>query len=71
MKIAIQFTEREEKKALPILLRHSQGMVLRDRIYIITPDAARALRDARVRFTELTRDADSSIVDGATAGERI
>lgn len=71
MRIAIQFTEREEQKALPILLRHSPGMVLRDRIYIITADAARALRAARVRFTELSRDADSSIVDGATAGERI
>lgn len=71
MRIAIQFSEREEKKALPILLRHSPGMVLRDRIYIINADAARALRDARVRFTELSRDADSSIVDGAATGERI
>ena len=70
MRIAIQFTEREEKKALPILLRHSQAMVLRDRIYIVNADAARALREARVRFTELSRDPDSSIVEGA-AGERV
>lgn len=71
MRIAIQFTEREEKKALPILLRHSAGMALRDRIYIITIDAARALREAHVRFTELSRDADSSILEGAPTGERV
>jgi hypothetical protein len=71
MRIAIQLTEREERKALPILLRHSPGMILRDRIYIINGDAARALRDARVRFTELSRDSDSFSVEGAPAGERV
>lgn len=68
MRLAIQFTEREERKALPILLRHSQGMVLRDRIYIVNADAARTLRASGVRFSELTRDAESFIADGVEAG---
>jgi hypothetical protein len=61
MKIVIQFTAREELRALPILLRHSQGMVLRDRVYIVDTDAVRALIEADVRFTQPSRDADSSI----------
>lgn len=31
MKLAIRLSKREEAKALPILLRHSPGMVLTDR----------------------------------------
>ncbi len=53
MRVAIQFSKREELKALPILLRHSPGMVLRNRIYIVAKEAVRALRRARVKFTEL------------------
>ncbi len=42
MKVAIQLSSREEARALPILLRHSAGMVLADRTYIITKEAATA-----------------------------
>ena len=34
MKVVIRLTEREELKALPIRLRHSPGMMLRDSGYI-------------------------------------
>jgi hypothetical protein len=71
MKIAIQLTDREERKALPILLRHSQGMVLRDRVYVINVDVARALREAGVRFAELSREADIPVLEGAEPGERV
>lgn len=57
MRVIIRLSAREELRALPILLRHSTGMVLPERTYIISPDAARALRDARVRFTVLCSEA--------------
>ncbi|HKI37085.1 MAG TPA: hypothetical protein VKA46_34850 [Gemmataceae bacterium] len=71
MKVVIRLTEREELKALPILLRHSVGMMLRDGSYVITAEAARALRDAGVRFAVLSSEADPPAREGAEAGERI
>ncbi len=52
MKVVIRLTEREEAKALPILLRHSPGVVLPGRTYVLGGEAVRALREAGVRFTE-------------------
>ena len=40
MKVMIRFTEREELKALPVLVRHSPGMVLPNRTYVISAEAA-------------------------------
>jgi hypothetical protein len=71
MKVMIRLSRREELKALPILLRHSPGMALPDRTYVISTEAARALRDAGVRFTELASEANPPEMDGATRGERI
>ena len=71
MKAVVQFSTREELKALPILLRHSPGVMLRDRTYIISTDAAQALRAAGVRFKQLFSDADLPQPDGARVGERI
>jgi hypothetical protein len=71
MKVVIQFSKQEEAKALPILLRHSPGMVLRDRTYILSEEAVAALNEAGVKFTELSREADAPDVHGALPGERI
>jgi hypothetical protein len=71
MKIVIRLTEREELKALPILLRHSVGMMLRDGSYVISADAARALRDAGVTFEVISSEANPPAPEGAEAGERI
>ncbi len=57
MKVAVQFSKREEAKALDILLRHSPGMILRNRIYVISEEAVRALRRARVKFIFLIHTA--------------
>ncbi len=57
MKVAIQMSEEEELKALPVLLRHSPGMMLRNGTYLVAEDAARALRREGIRFTELGREA--------------
>ena len=64
MKVAIQMSEEEELKALPILLRHSPGMMLRNGTYLIAEDAARALRREGIRFTELGREAAAPSVEG-------
>jgi len=55
MKVTIRLSEREELKALPILLRHSAGTILPDHTYIISPAAVQALRDAGVKFVELQK----------------
>jgi len=71
MKLAVRFSKTEEAKALPILLRHSPGMVLPDRAYVLTAEAVSALRDAGVRFEELSTEADAPSLAGATIGARI
>ena len=64
----IRLTSREELRALPILLRHSPGAVLLERTYVVRPEAVELLRQAGVRFTELSRE---SKLPGAAAGKRI
>jgi len=71
MKVIIRMTNREEAKALPILLRHSPGTVLPERTYIISEEAVRALREAGITFTELSRDTDPPGLKEAVPGERI
>ena len=56
MKTIIQMSEAEEAKALPLLLRHSPGTILPKRIYVISAEAAKKLREAGVQFTELSRE---------------
>ena len=67
MKIIIRFSAREEAKALPTLLRHSPGMILPERTYIISEEAARLLRQQGIRFAELGREAE----EGVGTGERV
>lgn len=71
MKIIVRFSAKEELKALPILLRHSPGMVLPDRTYVISAEAARTLRDAGIRFKELASDREPPRGEEAASGERI
>ena len=69
MNVTIHLTKEEEAKALPILLRHSSGMILPQRTYVISDEAVRALRHAGVRFAELSRLAIPNLE--ALAGERV
>lgn len=71
MKVVIQMSAGEEGKALPILLRHSAGMVLRDRTYVIGEEAARSLRSAGITFTELSRETNAPRLKEVVPGERI
>jgi hypothetical protein len=71
MRVVIRLSARAETKALPVLLRHSPGMVLPDRTYVLTEAAVQALRQAGVRFTELSRQEESFDSGGAERGEKI
>jgi hypothetical protein len=71
VKVVVRFTKREELKALPLLLRHSPGMMLRDGIFVISAEAARSLRDAGVQFEVVSSEADPPSPEGAETGERV
>ena len=71
MKIVIQMAEREELKALPILLRHSPDMMLRNGTYLLSREAVHKLRDGGVYFAELGREAGAPGPERVGSGERI
>jgi hypothetical protein len=71
MKTTIQVSEAEEAKALPLLLRHSPVTVLPNRMYIVSEEAAKQLREAGVQFTELSLESTMPRLEGVGSGERI
>lgn len=50
MQVTIQFTEREELRALATLLRHSPGRILPGRRYVVDEAVPGLLRTLGVRF---------------------
>ncbi len=70
MKVIVRLSEAEESKALPILLRHSPGMVLPGRTYVLYFEALTVLRNAGIQFTEISREA-ATPSRGEVAGERV
>jgi hypothetical protein len=71
MKVVVRFTVKQEAKALPIILRHSAGMVLPERTYILPEAVLKSLRADGIKFTEIGRDAEGSYERGVLSGERI
>lgn len=71
MQVVVQVGRKDSAKAWGILARHSPATALRDRIFIIFEGAARALRDAGVKFREIARVAETKVPLGAVDGERI
>jgi hypothetical protein len=71
MKVIIRLSRAEELKALPIIYRHSPAMVLPGGTYVLEQAAADALRDAGVKFEEVSREATVPGVAEVGAGERI
>jgi hypothetical protein len=67
----VRFTAAQERKAMPLLFRHSPGMILPDRTYILGEAAVQLLRQHRVSFTEISREADAVNPGGVLSGERI
>ena len=68
MNTVIRVSARDSAKAWALLVRHSPGVALPDRVFVVSDEAARALRKAGIRFTELSREAG---VSGAAAGENL
>ena len=56
MRVVIKVTARDHAKALALLVRHSPGIALPNRTYLVSEEAARALREAGVRFQLIARD---------------
>jgi hypothetical protein len=71
MNVVVQLTEDEEARALPILLRHSPGMLLPNRTYLVSRDAMRELQHAGVEFIILGRDSNIPSLEEVASGERI
>jgi len=71
MKTAVRFTKAQEAKALPILLRHSPGMVLPNRTYVLSDEAVSAVREAGIRFEELSTEVNAPNLAGAPSGARV
>jgi hypothetical protein len=70
MKIIIQLSREEEAKALPILLRHSPGMILPERTYVLDEDAVGSLRNAGIQYSQLSSAALAPCLE-EVAGERV
>lgn len=68
MSMVIRISPRDNAKAWALLVRHSPGIALPDRVFVVSDEAVRALRKAGIRFSELAREAG---VSGAASGERI
>jgi hypothetical protein len=53
--IVIQVSAKDSSRAVGILIRHSPGVALPNRTFIIEAEAARALREAGVKFREIAQ----------------
>lgn len=71
MNMVLQFTEEEEARALPILLRHSPGTVVANRTYVVEHSAAAALQNAGITFRKITPHLNMPIPEEVPTGERI
>ena len=71
MKVAVRFSKRQELKALPILFRHSPGMILPSKIYVLSAEALATLREAGVRYTLLANTIAPPTLEQAATGVRI
>ncbi len=70
MKLLIEFDVSNETRALPILLRHSPGVALRGRTYLVEETAVRTLSASGICFTELGSE-ESAPTLSEVAGERV
>jgi len=54
MKVPIQVTAADDAKAWGILIRHSPGKAFPGRVFLVSEEAVKALREAGIRIAELT-----------------
>lgn len=56
MKTVIQVSEADDTKAWAVLQRHSAGVALPNRTFVVSSEAVEALRQAGVRLVVLSND---------------
>lgn len=71
MKVLIQVSAADDAEAWALLVRHSPGVALPNRTFIVSEEAVAALREAGIHFTELSRGAEVPGPHGVATGERI
>jgi hypothetical protein len=71
MRVVIRIDARDKAKAFSLLVRHSPGTALPDRIFIVSKEAVQALRAARIRFAEIAREPGLPWSEGSVAGKGI
>ena len=71
MRVVIRLSAKQEAKALPIILRHSPGMILKNRTYILSDECVQLLRERGIKFTEMSRESEFAVATGELQGERI
>ena len=71
MKVVIQVSADDDAKAWALMVRHSPGVALPNRTFVVTEEAVAALREAGIHFTELSRGVDAPGPQGVATGERI
>lgn len=71
MKVVIQVSAEDRARAWGVLVRHSPGTALPNGTFLISEDAARALRRARINFSQISREAVGVSGEGVLPSERI
>jgi hypothetical protein len=71
MNFVIQVAEADDARAWSLLQRHSPGVALPNRTYVISKEAIDGLRRAGIGFHVLSNDANTLTEQGVAAGERI
>ena len=71
MRIIVRVAAKDSAKAWGVLVRHSPGAALPGRTFVVSEEAAKALRGAGVRFTVIGRGPGEPTAKEIEAGERI
>lgn len=69
----IQVDTKHRSKAWNLLIRHSPGTALPNEIYVISDEAVKALRRAKIKFKIIAKHPPSppALTNGVVKGERI
>jgi hypothetical protein len=71
MKTVIQVEKADDARAWALLQRHSQGVALPNRTFVVSDSAVEALRQAGIRLTVLSDEACALTEERVASGERI
>lgn len=71
MNVVIQVPERDRKRALGLLVRHSPGQALPNSTFVVSEAAADRMRETGIEFTELYRVELAVIPEAPRFGGRV